>query len=73
MKCYSFVLSTISSGRYDNKPTPLEMHLKYVQERRLTGCMNNTKWDKVFSIICSMEEETGKGIPIMYEYIRKLA
>ena len=63
------LINDINSGRYDNKATPLEIHLKYVQERGLTGCMNNTKWDKVFGIIRSMEEETGKGIPIMYKHL----
>lgn len=59
----------INNGRYDHKPTPRELHLKYIQEKGLTGYMNNTKWDKIFNIIRAIEEETGKDIPIMYKYI----
>lgn len=63
------LMNDINNGRYDHKNTPRELHLKYVQEKGLTGYMNNTKWDKIFDIIRTMEEETGKEISIMYKYI----
>ncbi len=63
------LINDINNGRYDNKNTPRELHLKYVQEKGLTGYMNNTKWNKIFDIIRTMEEETGKEISIMYKYI----
>lgn len=61
------LINDIDNGRYDRKRTPGELHLKYVQEKGLTGYMNNTKWDKFFDIIRSMEEKTGKEISIMYK------
>lgn len=63
------LINDINNGRYDNKPTPNELHLKCVQEKGLTGYMNNTKWDKIFNIIRTIEEKAGKDIPIMYKYI----
>lgn len=63
------LINDINSGRYDNKLTPGELHLKYIQEKSLAGCMNNTKWDKVFDIIRTIEEKAGRDIPIMYKYI----
>lgn len=63
------LIRDINNGRYDNKNTPRELHLKYVQEKGLIGYMNNTKWNKIFDIIRAMEEETGKDISIMYKYI----
>ena len=63
------LINDINNGRYDNKITPHELHLKNVQEKGLTGYMNNTKWNKVFDIIRTIEEETGKDISIMYKYI----
>lgn len=63
------LINDINNGRYDNKFTPCELHLKYVKEKGLTGYMNNTKWNKIFDIIRTMEEETGKEISIMYKYI----
>lgn len=63
------LINDINNGRYDNKLTPCELHLKCVQEKGLTGCMNNTKWGKIFDIIRTIEEKTGKDISIMYKYI----
>lgn len=63
------LINDIDKGRYDNKFTPGELHLKFVQEKGLTGCMNNTKWNKIFNIIREVEEKTGKDISIMYKYI----
>lgn len=63
------LLNDINNGRYDTKSTPRELHLKYVQEKGLTGYMNNTKWNKVFDIIRTIEKETGREILIMYKYI----
>lgn len=63
------LINDINRGRYDRKMTPRERHLKYVQEKGLVGCMNNTKWDKVFHIIRLVEEAAGKEISIMYKYI----
>lgn len=63
------LINDINNGRYDNKMTPRELHLKDVQEKGLTGYMNNTKWNKIFDIIRTIEEETGKEISIMYKYI----
>lgn len=62
-------INDINNGRYDNKATPRELHLKYVQEKGLTGYMNNTKWNKVFDILRTIEEQTGREIAIMYKYI----
>lgn len=62
-------INDINNGRYDNKLTPRELHLKYVQEKGLTSYMNNTKWNKIFDIIRSIEEKTGKEISIMYKCI----
>ena len=59
------LINDINNGRYDNKITPRESHLKYVQEKGLTGYMNNTKWNKIFDIIRAIEKETGKEISIM--------
>lgn len=63
------LINDINNGRYDHKPTPREKNLKYVEEKRLTSYMNDTKWDKMFGIIRGMEEKTGKDIPIMYKCI----
>ncbi len=63
------LINDIDNGRYDNKLTPRELHLKYVQEKGLTSYMNNTRWNKIFNIICDMEEETGKEMPVMYKCI----
>ena len=63
------LMNDINNGRYDNKMTPHELHLKYVGEKGLTGYMNNTKWNKIFDIIRTIEETTGKEISIMYKYI----
>lgn len=62
-------INDIDNGRYDKKPTPRELHLKCVQEKGLTGYMNNTKWNKVFDMIHGVEEETGREIPVMYKCI----
>lgn len=62
-------INDINNGRYDNKLTPRESYLKFVQEKGLTGYMNNTKWNKVFNIIRAIEEKAGKDISIMYKYI----
>lgn len=62
-------INDINIGRYDNKLTPHEFHLKFIQEKGLTGCMNNTKWNTVFNIIRAIEEKTGKDISIMYKNI----
>lgn len=62
-------INDINNGRYDNKLTPDELHLKFLQEKGLTGYMNNTKWNKVFNIIRTIEKETGKDISIMYKHI----
>lgn len=62
-------INDIDNGRYDKKPTPRERHLKCVQEKGLTGYMNNTKWNKVFDMIHGVEEETGREIPVMYKCI----
>lgn len=66
------LINDINNGRYDNKITPGKFHLKYVQEKGLTGYMNNTKWNKIFDIIRTIEEKTGKEISIMYKYIEWL-
>lgn len=63
------LINDINSGRYDHKLTPNELHLKFVQEKGLTGYMNNTKWNKVFNILRTIEENTGRDISIMYKYI----
>lgn len=63
------LINDINNGRYDSKLSPAEFHLKFVQEKGLTGYMNNTKWHKVFNIIRTIEEETGKDISIMYKNI----
>ena len=63
------LINDINKGRYDHKLTPGERHLKDVQEKGLTGYMNNTKWGKVFDVIGGMEEETGQQISIMYKCI----
>lgn len=63
------LINDIDNGRYDNKLTPHELYLKFVQEKGLTGYMNNTKWNKIFNIIRTIEEKTGKDISIMYKYI----
>lgn len=62
-------LQDINNGRYNNKLTPREFHLKFVQEKGLTSCMNNTKWNAVFNSIRTIEEKTGKDISIMYKNI----
>lgn len=74
LKSDSFVyfqrlINDINNGRYDNKLTPRILHLKCVQEKGLTSYMNNTKWNKVFDIICSIEEKTGREISVMYKCI----
>ena len=66
------LINDIDNGRYDNKLTPRELHLKYVQEKGLTSYMNNTRWNKIFNIICDMEEETGKEMPVMYKCISNI-
>lgn len=63
------LINDIQNGRYDNKLTPNELHLKFVQEKSLTGYMNNTKWNKVFNIIRMIEEEAGRDISVMYKNI----
>lgn len=63
------LINDINNGRYDNKLTPCESHLKFVQEKGLTGYMNNTKWNKIFNIIRTIEEKAGRDISIMYKYI----
>lgn len=63
------LINDINSGRYDNKLTPREFHTKFLQEKGLTGYMNNTNWNKVFNIIRTIEEKAGRDISIMYKHI----
>lgn len=63
------LVNDINSGRYDNKLTPYEINLKLIREKGLSSYMNNTKWNKVVNIIRTIEEKTGKDIPIMYKCI----
>lgn len=62
-------INDINNGRYDNKLTPGEYYLKFVEEKGLTSYMNNTKWNKVFDIIRTIEEKEDKDISIMYKNI----
>ncbi len=63
IRCMQHLINDIESGRYHSKKTLQEQILAAVEERRLTGYMNTTKWKELFYEIGTNLRQ----IPLMYK------
>ena len=51
MKSMQHFVNEIDNGNYDHKKTESERIAEIIQERNLTGCMNDTKWREFIKAI----------------------